>query len=65
VPVVEPAEGEPGGGEPAPPGPDPDPDAAEPHPAGSDDGEQRPLPCGAAAVHVTTPDYWHPVGDHT
>ena len=40
VSAAQPAEGEPGGGEPPLVGSDPDPDAAEPHPAGADDGEQ-------------------------
>ena len=52
-PVIGPAEGQPGRGEPPPLGPDPHPDAAEPHPAGADHGEQRPLPRGAETVHVT------------
>ena len=55
APVVEPAEREPGGGEPSPVGPDPDPDATEPHPAGADHGEQGPVSRRAETIHVTAP----------
>ena len=50
--VDESAEGEFGGGEPAPTRPDPDPYVTEPNTTGADHGEQGPVPCGTAAVYV-------------